>query len=417
MRRFRILVGFWLSWAIALPLHAAVPEIPSALSLCAELPQPARWLVFGEPDKGRQPPLISSHRGALTLAPENTLAAYRYALAYEVALIEVDVRQTADRRFVAFHDSDVAGKSDGEGTIESMSFEQARALNVAAYEPWIGGAYDPSQMASLEEVLELALESGHGIEFDMKFMLDSQPTADLPGFASIVNQYPDVLRRSIINLPPPVAQLAQALIPEGRFIYNLLIEEPAPLLYGLTKLARVFGSDLDKFSPQKIVAIHDGCGLAMPHAYDQGRDNEGGEILRAIEMGADGVQTNQPALARALLVGAVATRWIVEDQGRRLCLVNAGNGYGLPQKAVTLETRAGRRTAETGVGGCVELADDAVRQAHFAGDDSAAPATATFGDGPVAGGQGGGGAIGAGWLLIGVLCAGRRLRFGIARRL
>ncbi len=45
--------------------------------------------------------LISAHRGAYTLAPENTLQSYEYAFAYGVDLVEVDVQQTKDGKFVA----------------------------------------------------------------------------------------------------------------------------------------------------------------------------------------------------------------------------------------------------------------------------------------------------------------------------
>ncbi len=370
------LAGFCLLAGLAGFAQAAVPDIPAAESPCLQLPQPERWLSAGTSDTGRDTPLVSSHRGALSLAPENTLWAYRYALAYEVALIEVDVRQTADRRFVAFHDSDLAAKSDGEGRLEDLTFEQARALNVADYAPWKGSVYDPSQMASLEEVLALARATGHGIEFDMKFMLDSQPTADLAGFAAIVNRYPEVLRRSIINLPPPAAQLGKALIPEGRFIYNLLLEEPPALLYGLARQASVFGSDLAKFTRERIAAIHDGCGLVMPHSYDEGREREGEQILLARSLGADGVQTNQPALARALLVGPVETALVPGTAPNSVCLVNRRNGLGLPQKTLSVRgPEGGIAEVRTELAGCAQLAL-ALNQADvvFAGDASAAAA-------------------------------------------
>ena len=61
--------------ALAPPLGAQVPEIPPAEAPCAESPEPARWLDAGTPDVGRAVPLVSSHRGALTLAPENTIYA------------------------------------------------------------------------------------------------------------------------------------------------------------------------------------------------------------------------------------------------------------------------------------------------------------------------------------------------------
>lgn len=362
-----------LAWANTGTLALAQsPEIPPAEALCARTPDPSRWLSAVDADTGASPAIISAHRGGTRLAPENTLLAYEYAYAYEVAMIEVDVRQTADRRFVAFHDSDVAAKSDGEGTIETMSFEQVRELNVAAFEPWIGSEYDPAQMASLEEVLELARSVGGGIEFDMKFMLDSQPTADLAGFAQIVNAYPEVLARSIINLPPPVAQAARALIPEGRFIYNLLLGEEDPAaLYSISFIASAFGSDLAKFTVERIHAIHDGCGLVIPHSYDEGAEREGDQILLARERGADGVQTNQPDLARALLVGPVDTSLTWDDSRMALCLANARNGLGLPKKALTV----GNATLTTGPQGCVRIEGGRPATANFVGDASASAAT------------------------------------------
>ncbi|MEQ4209527.1 glycerophosphodiester phosphodiesterase family protein [Actinopolymorpha sp. B9G3] len=80
--------------------------------------------------------MISAHRGALTLAPENTLKSYEYAFAYGVELVEVDVQQTRDGRFVALHDSTVDRTTNGTGNIADLTFEQARSLNAADYDPW-----------------------------------------------------------------------------------------------------------------------------------------------------------------------------------------------------------------------------------------------------------------------------------------
>lgn len=345
---------------------AQVPDIPPAAGLCTEIPEPARWFSAGSPDQGRMEPLISAHRGGTHLAPENTLWAYQYALAYEVALLEVDVRQTVDGYFVAFHDDTLDAKTDGSGRLEDLTLAEVQALNAADYPPWKDGAYDPAQIATLEEVLDLADAHGHGIEFDMKFALANLPAPDFVGFAQLVNAYPALLRRSIINLPPPVSLLVGALIPEGRFIYNLLDNEPAPMLYPLTEVASVFGSRLSKFDAEAAAAIHDGCALLMPHSYDAGADDEGEEILRARALGADGVQTNQPDLARALLVGPVPTVLVAE--GGLLCLRNANNGLGLPQKIL----QGAQGGALTGVGGCVAL-DELGAWADFGGDASAAP--------------------------------------------
>ena len=131
---------------------------------CDQTADPARWLDVGTPDSGRARPLISAHRGALTYAPENTIQSYEYAFAFGVELIEVDIQQTKDGKFVALHDDTVDRTTNGTGSITTLTFDEVRALNAADYAPWKGGAYDPAQVASLEEVLALAKRVGAGVE-------------------------------------------------------------------------------------------------------------------------------------------------------------------------------------------------------------------------------------------------------------
>src|SRR3546814_1370205 len=50
-------------------------------------------------------PLVVAHRGASGYAPENTLAAFRAAIALGSDMIELDVHPTADRRLAVIHDA------------------------------------------------------------------------------------------------------------------------------------------------------------------------------------------------------------------------------------------------------------------------------------------------------------------------
>src|SRR3712207_9544212 len=106
-------------------------------------------------------------------------------------MVEVDVQQTADHRYVAFHDLDVARKTGASGSFPLLTFDQARALNVADNDKWRGSVYDPAHMPSLEEVLDLAQASGVGIYLDMKESL-----TNVPAFVALVKRYPEVFERS-----------------------------------------------------------------------------------------------------------------------------------------------------------------------------------------------------------------------------
>src|SRR5262245_1692407 len=88
--------SFFLCLLAACASPGTAAELPPAYSSCDRVPQPERWMSVGTPDSGTMPPLLSAHRGGVNLAPENTLAAYRHAFAYDMDFIEVDVRETAD---------------------------------------------------------------------------------------------------------------------------------------------------------------------------------------------------------------------------------------------------------------------------------------------------------------------------------
>jgi len=55
------------------------------------------------------PPLVLAHRGARTVAPENTLEAFSTALDQGAAGVELDVHRTADEGLVVHHDAEAPG--------------------------------------------------------------------------------------------------------------------------------------------------------------------------------------------------------------------------------------------------------------------------------------------------------------------
>ena len=140
-------------------------------------------------------------------------------------------------------------------------------------------------------------------------------------------------------------------------------------MYEIAKVAPVFGSRRDEYNAESIAAVHDSCGVVMPHAYDAGEAEEVNEFFRARAMGADGVQTNQPeAIVAAAGIPAPSTILRYDNE---VCLVNRNDtGLGFPGK--TLLVDGVERT--TGRGGCV--AAPGAAKVTFAGTGAVAPSTA-----------------------------------------
>jgi glycerophosphoryl diester phosphodiesterase len=339
------------------------------LPACRERAEEARWTAVGTPDKGLAKPLISAHRGGNTLAPENTLAAYEAAFALGVDFIEVDVRETKDGVFVANHDDTVDRTTNGTGKVADLTLAEIRALNAADYAPWKGGPFDPSRIATLEEVLALAKRAGAGLELDIKI------GDRYDRIAALVARY-GLTETSIFNSQSPDTLKAA---PGARLIYNRNNWEPPGLLYQAAKTSYVFGSKLAEYTPEAIAAIHDACGVVMPHAYDAGGAQEAAQFLAARAIGADGVQTNQPEVIVAAAGLKVTSRLKTgkDETGEpAVCLVNARNDMGVIGKTLTLQ-RAGQPTARltTVQHGCARLPREARgAEVSFDGDAAVGPA-------------------------------------------
>lgn len=119
-------------------------------------------------------PVIEAHRGDSAHAPENTLAAFRQALALNVAAIELDVHPAKDGTLVVMHDDTVDRTTDGTGAVGHMSLEALRRLDAGAR---FGAAFAGERVPLLEEVCALLAGTATVLNIEIKA---SPPHADVP---------------------------------------------------------------------------------------------------------------------------------------------------------------------------------------------------------------------------------------------
>jgi glycerophosphoryl diester phosphodiesterase len=89
--------------------------------------------------------LIYAHRGASAIHPENTLRAFRHALAIGVDGIELDVHATADGVPVVIHDRGVERTTHGAGYVDETPLARLQSFD----------AGDGERVPTLAEVLAL----------------------------------------------------------------------------------------------------------------------------------------------------------------------------------------------------------------------------------------------------------------------
>lgn len=79
-----------------------------------------------------KPIRVIAHRGEHLSHPENTIAAFQGAVDAGADFFELDVRTTADGKFVLMHDGTVNRMTNGTGEVSKLTFDEIRALKVGS---------------------------------------------------------------------------------------------------------------------------------------------------------------------------------------------------------------------------------------------------------------------------------------------
>src|SRR6516165_3787782 len=97
--------------------------------------------------------LVIAHRGASGHAPENTMAAFRKAVAQRAAFIETDLQLSRDAHFVAVHDDTVNRTTNGRGSVHELTLAELRELDAGS---WFGSEFSGERIPTIEEILQFS---------------------------------------------------------------------------------------------------------------------------------------------------------------------------------------------------------------------------------------------------------------------
>lgn len=129
--------------------------------------------MFDIREKKNGRPLLVGHRGAMAVAPENTIVAFEAGVAGGADIIELDVQLTADEQVIVFHDHNLAYKTGVDGQVGQFTANYLQTLDVGRH---FGPAFAGVPMPLLDEALTwakarqvpLMIELKHGPIFEPK---------------------------------------------------------------------------------------------------------------------------------------------------------------------------------------------------------------------------------------------------------
>jgi len=110
-------------------------------------------------------PKLVGHRGALAVAPENTMASFERAWRDGADLVELDVRLSADGRVVVLHDLTLDRTTDGTGPVTEATLAELKQLDAGA---WFAPSFAGERIPALIEVLAWARDQV-GLVIELKY--------------------------------------------------------------------------------------------------------------------------------------------------------------------------------------------------------------------------------------------------------
>jgi glycerophosphoryl diester phosphodiesterase len=244
-------------------------------------------------------PLVAAHRGGALLWPENSLLAYRNALALGVDLLETDVHLTADGEVVIVHDATLERTTTAQGPVRDVRLADLRGVRLRDAQ----GAVTTEPVPTLRELLDLLRPSTARLLLELKAGPNRQP---YPGIEekvlARVREAGLHDRVAIMAFDDETLRRVRALDPRMRTV--LLVSRAraervavAREVVGLVTAAGAadLGIDHRALSAEIVAAAR--AARVRVAAWTV---NEEADIRRVIGLGVDIVISDRPDLARRL---------------------------------------------------------------------------------------------------------------------
>jgi glycerophosphoryl diester phosphodiesterase len=249
--------------------------------------------------QGMIAPLFAAHRGGALLWPENSLLAFRNALALGADYLELDVHLTRDGEVVVIHDPTLDRTTTGTGPVRLRNLAELGALRLKDR----GGAVVEERIPTLQQVVELTAAGKRQLLLEIKVdeRRERYPGIEEKVFA-VLDRHRFVPFTVVMAFEGETWRRVRQLRPEAR----------VAALYSARRLpAAAVGSELLVLGQAGVAFVGLEHTIVTAEVAQQARlagltlgvwtVNERGAIARFIDQGVGVVITDRPDLAKDLL--------------------------------------------------------------------------------------------------------------------
>jgi glycerophosphoryl diester phosphodiesterase len=226
---------------------------------------------------------IIAHRGASSVAPQNTLAAFQKAADFNADYFELDVQLSADDSLMIMHDKAVNQTTDGSGFLAFLTYAQLREFDAGS---WFDPLFTGEKIPTLKEALLL------GKENDIKVCIEIKATK-----VGIVEKIIDLVEKlgmeqQVIIFSFDIGQitLAKKLNPTIPVLYlmNIFLAENIDMAAAINAQAIGIGGSID--ADQMDYCRQNNIEIWMWTI------NDAVEMNALMTLGVDGIITDYPQL-------------------------------------------------------------------------------------------------------------------------
>ncbi len=242
--------------------------------------------------------IVTGHRGAAGLAPENTLAAISAGLKQGVQRIEIDVRQTKDGQVICIHDASIDRTTDGKGLVKDMTFNEITKYSAGVK---FSKAFKDEKIPLLEQALQL-IDSNATLLIEIKDGNEIYPGIEQK-VVDLVNKYKDKSPAIIHSFNDSVLFRIHKM--DSSIILHKLLIADFPFLQLLTDGSlKITNLEYYSFVTEFSIYYQFATKRFINHVHKLNKKvnvwtvNDKATMGRLINMGVDGVITNFPNYLR-----------------------------------------------------------------------------------------------------------------------
>ena len=245
-------------------------------------------------------PLVAAHRGGGALWPENSLLAFRSALALGVDALEFDLHLTRDGEVIVIHDPRLERTTTATGAVRDRSLAEIRAAHLKTRE----GQVTAEVVPTFQEVLDLARVSPVELLPEIKTGPDGRPYPGIEEKVLAALRVRGLLRRATIQaFQADTVRRLRALDPEVRtmlLVSRRQIDAEGVAPPDAVRWARDVGATDVGMDVRLISAGVVNAARALGIRLSAWTVNDEAEVKRMLELGVDVVMSDRPDLVKRL---------------------------------------------------------------------------------------------------------------------